>query len=134
MLPPDGIRYDGLLFVPRWLGRVNAFAASVLTARVVASGAYNRETPDGRVRLVFGQGSASGTIVPKADQLAAQARVEGALRARKEARTEEQYAGRNWAAHMDRRAERRAAKEARRIMNERRAACVAAFTKEEIDG
>lgn len=115
-----------LLFKPKWLDDIqpqnpaNRFAGdpvyppSRLTAKVVASDRWS---------------AAHGTIVPRDEQLAHQAKVEGARRARKEARARE-VAGR--ADRMDAKAERRAAKDARRIMMARRQQIIAAFTAEEM--
>ncbi len=117
-----------MVFRPGWLDRIRTDGPSVLTANII--------TPDrlvGPEWLLVRSVSCSGTIVPRDDELARQARVVGARRARKEARAAEMGRGRLYD-RMDRRAERQAAKEAKRIMNERRAACRAAFAKEEIDG
>lgn len=96
---------DRHLFVPRWFG----WAPS---ARTVNSG---------QVAV------AHGTIVPKADQLERQRSIEAARAERKADMRRRQYAGRAMVDRMDAKAERRAAREAKRIMMERRAQCIAAF-------
>ena len=117
-----------LLFKPRWLADIHplnpveryagdaVYPPSKLTARTVNSS----------------QGSmASGTIWPEEERRTHEARVVGARRARK-ARVREEQRSRWWADIMDARAERRAAKEARRIMMARRQQIMAAFTEEEM--
>ena len=121
-----------MLFVPRWLDSINPCAASTLTARIITPLPYNR-VDGGRVKMVFGQTSVNGIIVPKEDQLAAQASIESNREERKAKRRQEmnaQSAG-NWMNHMEARAERRAAKEAKRIMEERRQQLSAAFAEED---
>jgi len=124
-----------MLFIPWWLAHIQPrnpeerflqepeYPPSMLTARVVTSAM----APE-----------ANGTIVPREEQLATQARVEGARRARKAARTEEQHDDRWLVDRMDRKAARRARREARRearrIMNRRRMDAMAAFGKEDLDG
>jgi hypothetical protein len=92
---------DRHLFVPRWFGWA-------LSARTVNSGQV---------------AAAHGTIVPKAEQLERQRSIEAA-RAERKAAARLDHGGRDRAIA---KAERRAAKEARRIMMERRAQCIAAF-------
>ena len=119
-----------LLFVPRWLENIRpinpanrwagqpVYPRSILTAVTVDSG----KGP-----------TASGTIVvppTREELLAHEAAAVGARRARKEARAREMSGPRAWS-RADARTERAAAKEARRIMMARRAACLAAFAKEE---
>ena len=121
-----------LLFKPRWLADIQprnpveryagdpVYPQSRTTAIVIAS-------RDGRTE-------ASGEIdVPpsREELLAHEARVVGARRARKAARAVEQR-GRWWAEVMDARAERRAAKEARRIMMDNRRRIRAAFAQEDM--
>ncbi len=121
-----------LLFKPRWLDRIQprnpveryagdpVYPPSRITAIVI-------DSRDGRT-------AASGTIavpMPREEQLAYQARVVGARRARKAVRAEEQRS-RWWADVMDTRAERRAAREARRIMMDNRRRIRAAFAEEEM--
>jgi regulator of protease activity HflC (stomatin/prohibitin superfamily) len=121
-----------MLFVPRWLDNINPYAASSLTARIITPLPYNRV--DGRVRLVVGQTTVTGTIVPKEEQLAVQASIVSNREERKAKRRQDmnaQSAG-NWMNYMEVRAERRAAKEAKRIMEERRQQIIAAFTKEDV--
>lgn len=145
MLPPD------MLFVPNWLDNIQplnpvireagdpVYPASRMTTKVISSS--QRPT-------------AGGTIIPREErrrqQLATQAKREGARRARKERKQAKQAENSQRARmdRMDRRAERRAAKEERRIMMERRQAAIAAFAcgspvwcdchhcsyKEDIDG
>ena len=122
-----------LLFKPRWLADIQprnpveryagdpVYPQSRTTAIVIAS-------RDGRTE-------ASGEIdVPpsREELLAHEARVVGARRARKAAAHARQYAGRNWMAHLDAKAERRAAKEARRIMMDNRRRIRAAFAREDM--
>ena len=111
-----------LLFVPPWLTLIQprnpvdrcaqdpVYPPSKLTVRMVTSDMGS---------------SVSGTI----DPLAHETRVVGARRARKERAREEHYAAvASWLAdRMDTRAERRAAKEERRIMMARRQEAMAAF-------
>lgn len=113
-----------LLFAPRWLVFIRTDGLSVLSASARTPGAYLRRRPSGGIAMVFGQAAVCGTIVPKAGRLEAQARAEGARRARKAARAEGM--GRR-ADRADARAERRAAREARRIMMAGRQAAMAAF-------
>jgi hypothetical protein len=118
-----------MLFVPRWLDNINPCAASTLTARIITPLPYNR-VQEGRVKMVFGQTTVTGIIVPKEDQLAVQANIESNREERKAKRRQEM----NSAGNMDRmtaRAERRAAKEAKRIMEKRRQQIIATFTEED---
>ena len=113
-----------LLFKPRWLDNIQpknpvaryagdvVYPPSRLTAKVVTSDEQNE---------------ASGTIVTRDHQRS----IEAARCARKARMREVQYAGRTMADRMDAKAERRAAKEARRIMMARRQQIMAAFTVEE---
>lgn len=121
-----------MLFVPRWLSSINPCAASVLTARIITPLPYNRNV-NGRVKMVIGQTACCGTIVPKEEQLAEQAKIVNSREERKAKRRQEMnsQSSINWMANMEARAERRAAKEAKRIMEERRQACIAAFTEED---
>jgi hypothetical protein len=51
-----------MLFVPNWLGNIRTTKVSILTARIVASGARLIKESDGRMRLLVGRAEASGTI------------------------------------------------------------------------
>ena len=94
---------NDMWFVPRWLSNINPYVASVLTARIITPLPYHWNVGGGQVKVVFGQTSYCGTI-------------------------------------MEARPERRTAKDIRRIMEEqrqkimeeRRQACIAAFTKEDV--
>lgn len=113
-----------LLFKPRWLDNIQpknpvaryagdvVYPPSRLTAKVVTSDEQNE---------------ASGMIVTKDHQRS----IEAARAARKARRREALTRGKGWAAYMDAKTQRRADKEARRIMMARRQQIVAAFTAEE---
>jgi hypothetical protein len=115
-----------MLFVPRWLDNIRPDGPSLLTARIVAPMAYH-DVSNWRWETQVGRTECHGTIVPKEEQLAIQARVVGALRARKERMREELAWRDRLCDRLDRKAQHRADREAKRIMVERRAACRAAF-------
>jgi hypothetical protein len=122
-----------ILFVPRWLSSINPCATSVLTARIITPLPYNRNV-GGRVKVVIGQTSCHGIIVSKEEQLAEQAKIVNSREECKAKRRQEMnsQSSTNWMANMEARAERHAAKEAKRIMEERRQQIIAAFTKEDV--
>jgi hypothetical protein len=116
------------LFTPRWWSVIQPRNP---IDRYVGDPVYPPSRPTA-VTVNSSQGSmASGTIWPEEERRTHEARVVGARRARK-ARVREEQRSRWWADVMDARAERRAAKEARRIMMARRQAAIAAFTQEEV--
>jgi hypothetical protein len=106
---------DRHLFLPEWWGRIRPTWPGMPPSR-----------PTARAKAARDGATASGTIRHREEPLAREARVVGALRARKE-RAREAQAGRAPMDRMVAKAERRAAREAKRMGEARLRDLEAAF-------
>jgi len=114
------------LFTPRWWGVIQPMNP---VERYIDDPVYPPSCPTAVTVNSSQSPTASGEIVDQA----ALSRQAQAARAARKARVREGLGGQDgWQERKDRRAERRAAKEARRIMMARRQAAIAAFTQEEV--